>query len=76
MTNPTIAITHPLSRIARRARMLLGALAGGFAILMANLIGADTLSITIKNIQSEEGALMLQISSGQAEFAGEQPAIP
>ncbi len=55
---------------------LMISLAGGlWALLMTQLLAAQTLTITLDNVATEKGTIMVQVMQGEAEFKGDTPAI-
>ena len=54
-----------------RIKMMCALAASAYAILWTQLVQADTLNIVIQNITKQEGILMIQVMSSEAEFNGE-----
>ncbi|MEM7099242.1 MAG: DUF2141 domain-containing protein [Pseudomonadota bacterium] len=44
---------------------------GLWAVLWTQLVSADTLTIVIKNVASDKGAIMVQILNSETQFMGE-----
>ncbi len=56
-------------------RTTLSTVAGLWAVLVTQMISADTLNIVVSNIGSSDGTIMLQILAAESEFKGDTPAI-
>lgn len=51
-------------------------LAGGlWAIMMTQLLSAQSLTITLENVKDSSGVIMLQLMQGEEEFNGATPAF-
>ncbi len=57
-----------------RWKMFITMGAGLWAVLVTQLLSAGTLEITLDNVASDDGQILVQVLRGEAEFKGETPA--
>ena len=56
-------------------KTLISVAGGLWALMMTQLLAAQSLTITLENVKESSGTIMLQLMHGEAEFKGEAAAF-